>query len=56
MSFELSAKAQELQQRLRRFMAAYVYPNEQRFHQEVARERWKPTKILEELKSKAREE
>jgi len=56
MSFELSAKVQELQQRLRRFMAAYVYPNEQRFHQEVARERWKPTKILEELKSKAREE
>ena len=56
MSFELSAKAQELQQRLRRFMAAYVYPNEQRFHQEVARERWKPTKILEELKSKARQE
>jgi acyl-CoA dehydrogenase len=56
MSFELSAKAQELQQRLRRFMAAYVYPNEQRFHQEVALERWKPTKILEELKSKAREE
>jgi len=56
MSFELSAKAKELQQRLRRFMAAYVYPNEQRFHEEVARERWKPTKILEELKSKAREE
>ena len=56
MSFELSAKAKELQQRLRRFMAAYVYPNEQRFQQEVALERWKPTKILEELKSKARQE
>jgi acyl-CoA dehydrogenase len=56
MSFELSAKTKELQQRLRRFMAAYVYPNEQRFHEEVARERWKPTKILQELKSKARDE
>jgi len=56
MSFELSAKAKELQQRLQRFMAAYVYPNEQRFHEEVARERWKPTKIVEELKSKARGE
>jgi acyl-CoA dehydrogenase len=56
MSFEPSAKTQELQQRLRRFMAAYVYPNEQRFHEEVARERWKPTKILEELKAKARDE
>ena len=56
MSFELSAKAKELQQRLQRFMAAYVYANEHRFHEEVARERWKPTKIVEELKSKARGE
>jgi len=56
MSFEPSAKTKELQQRLRRFMAAYVYPNEGRFHEEVARERWKPTKILEELKAKARDE
>jgi acyl-CoA dehydrogenase len=56
MSFELSAKTKELQQRLRRFMAAYVYPNERRFHEEVARERWKPTKILQELKAKARDE
>src|ERR1700693_1310778 len=54
MSFELSAKAKELQRRLQRFMAAYVYPNEHRFHEEVARERWKPTKIVEELKSNAR--
>src|ERR1700685_2456739 len=56
MSFEPSAKAKELQERLQRFMAAYVYPNEQRFHEEVARERWKPTKIVEELKSKARDQ
>src|ERR1700726_2354145 len=56
MSFELSAKAKELQQRLQRFMAAYVYANEHRFREEVARERWKPTKIVEELKSKARGE
>ncbi len=56
MSFELSAKTKQLQQRLQRFMAAYVYPNDYRFHEEVARERWKPTKIVEELKSKARNE
>jgi acyl-CoA dehydrogenase len=56
MSFEPSARTKELQQRLRQFMAAHVYPNEQRFHEEVARERWKPTKIIEELKSKARAE
>jgi acyl-CoA dehydrogenase len=56
MIFELSAKANEFQQRLLRFMAAYVYPNEQRFHEEVTREHWKPTRIVEELKLKARNE
>jgi acyl-CoA dehydrogenase len=35
-------------------MEEHVYPNEQRFEDEVARERWKPTKIVEELKVKAR--
>jgi acyl-CoA dehydrogenase len=33
-----------------------VYPNEQRFHEEVERDRWKPSQIVEELKSKARRE
>ena len=56
MSFELSAKTKELRQLLQRFMDAYVYPNEHEFHEEIARERWKPTKIVEELKSKARDE
>src|SRR6202044_884347 len=56
MSFELSAKTKELRQLLQRFMDAYVYPNEHRFHEEVACERWKPTKIVEELKAKARDE
>src|SRR5271154_484 len=56
MNFEPSAKTKELQQRLRAFMDAHVYPNEERFHEEVARERWKPTRILEELKAKARHE
>ncbi len=56
MSFEPNVKTKELQHRLWQFMAAYVYPNERRFHEEVACERWKPTKIIEELKSKARAE
>jgi acyl-CoA dehydrogenase len=56
MDFELSAKTKELQQRLQRFMDAYVYPNENRFHEEIERERWKPTRIVEELKPKARRE
>jgi acyl-CoA dehydrogenase len=54
MNFELSEKTKELQQRLQAFMDAHVYPNEQRFHEEVARQRWKPTRIVEDLKAKAR--
>ena len=56
MDFELSTKTKELQQRLRIFMDAHVYPNEHRFHEELERERWKPTRTIEELKSKARSE
>jgi acyl-CoA dehydrogenase len=56
MEFEFSQKTKQLQQRLQLFMDARVYPNEQRFHEEVARERWKPTQIVEELKSRARGE
>src|SRR5271170_4495282 len=56
MDFELSAKTKELQKRLQSFMDAHVYPNEDRFHQEIERERWKPTRIVEELKPKARRE
>jgi acyl-CoA dehydrogenase len=56
MDFELNKKTKEIQQRLQAFMDAHVYPNEQRFHEEVARERWKPTRIVEDLKVKARRE
>src|SRR5580693_3834088 len=56
MDFEQSAKTKELQHRLQKFMDAHVYPNEQRFEEETAREPWKPTRIVEELKVKARSE
>jgi acyl-CoA dehydrogenase len=56
MDFEFSAKTKELQKRLQTFMDAHVYLNEDRFHQEIDRERWKPTRIVEELKPKARRE
>ena len=56
MDFEFSAKTKELQKRLQSFMDVHVYPNEDRFHQEIERERWKPTRIVEELKPKARRE
>jgi acyl-CoA dehydrogenase len=54
MNFEPSAKTQEFQQRLLKFMEAYVYPNEQRFEGEITVDRWKPTRVVEELKTKAR--
>jgi len=56
MNFEFSEKTKELQRRLQIFMDAHVYPNERRFDEEVERERWKPTRIIEELKPKARAE
>src|SRR5271155_5707260 len=56
MNFEPSAKTEELQQRLQSFMDAHVYPNESRFEEETAREPWKPTRIVEEWKVKARGE
>jgi acyl-CoA dehydrogenase len=56
MDFGLSAKTKELQKRLQIFMDAHVYPNEDRFHEELARERWRPTPIVEDLKPKARGE
>jgi acyl-CoA dehydrogenase len=56
MDFEPNTKTKELRRRLQIFMDAHVYPNEPRFHEEVERERWKPTRIMEELKAKARGE
>jgi len=53
-NFEFSEKSRDLQLRLRAFMDEHIYPNEQRFQQEIDRDRWKPTRIVEELKPKAR--
>jgi acyl-CoA dehydrogenase len=54
MNFEFNEKTKELQRRLQAFMDEHIYPNEQRFTEEIERERWKPTRIIEELKPKAR--
>jgi acyl-CoA dehydrogenase len=54
MNFEYSAKVKELQKRLRVFMDEHIYPNEARFYQEIEKNRWAPTRIIEELKPKAR--
>src|SRR2546422_5692279 len=55
MDFDYSPKVIELRDRLRAFMEAHVYPNEQRFDDEVGQgDRWQPTRLIEELKAKAK--
>jgi acyl-CoA dehydrogenase len=55
--FEYSAKTRDLQARLGTFMDAHIYPNEKRFHVEVASgDRWQPVALLDTLKKKARAE
>ena len=53
MNFDFSDKVRDLQRRLQRFLDEHVYPNERRYHEEIERDRWKPTQIIEELKPKA---
>jgi acyl-CoA dehydrogenase len=55
MNFDYSPKVKELESRLRAFMDEHVYPNEERYHTEVASgDRWQPPALVEELKAKAR--
>ena len=54
MDFVFSAKVLDLEKRLLGFMDEHIYPNERRFYEEVERNRWSPSKIIEELKPKAR--
>jgi len=59
MDFEYSPRVQEMRKRLLAFMDEHIYPNENRFHAEIEENRrngnpWVPTKVVEELKPKAR--
>ncbi len=59
MNFDYSDKVKGLQARLLAFMDEHVYPNEQRFFEEIAANRakgnaWIPSELVEELKPKAR--
>ena len=54
MHFEFSERAKDFQKRLTAFMEEHIYPNEQRLYDEIERERWLPTRVIEELKPKAR--
>jgi acyl-CoA dehydrogenase len=53
-NFEFSDKVKNLQRQLQVFLDEHVYPNERRFCDEIDRNRWTPTKIVEGLKLKAR--
>ena len=54
MDFALSDKVKHLQRRLQAFMNEYIYPNERRYYDEIERNRWSPSTVIEELKPKAR--
>jgi acyl-CoA dehydrogenase len=59
MDFDYSPKVKQLQAKLTAFMEQHVYPNEAAFHAEIDANRnagnaWVPTRIMEELKQKAR--
>ena len=59
MNFDYSPRTQELQTQLLRFMDEHIYPNEQRYEDEIeantkAGKRWTPLDLIEELKPKAR--
>src|SRR5215813_10470900 len=54
MNFEFSEKTKGMQSRLLAFMDEQIYPNEKRYYEEAEQGRWQPTRIIEELKPKAR--
>jgi acyl-CoA dehydrogenase len=54
MEFDCSEKVKVLQRRLQDFMDEHIYPNERRYEEEIERKRWSPSRVIEELKPKAR--
>jgi len=52
--FDFSEKVKSLQRQLQAFLDEHIYPNEQRYHDEIERNRWSPPAVIEELKFKAR--
>ncbi len=55
MNFDYTDKVKELQRRVQGFMDEHVHPKEATFFRQIAEgDRWQPTRIVEELKEKAR--
>ena len=52
---ELSDKVKGLMEKVEKFMDDHIYPNERAIAEEIdSGDRWQPTKIMEDLKSKAK--
>ena len=56
MILDFTDRTRDLHRRLAAFMDQHIYPNEQKFHEQIAASRWTPTAVVEELKVKARAE
>ena len=53
--FQFSKKSKELQEDLKVFMDKYIYPNEENITSEIhSGNIWEPSKIIEDLKNKAK--
>ncbi len=52
--FDLSPRVADLRRRLVAFMDEHVYPSEPTWHAQVNANRWQPTAVIEDLKSKAK--
>jgi acyl-CoA dehydrogenase len=53
---EPSPRSHDLGERLLAFFDRHIYPNEELFHEQVARNRWQVPAIVEQLKVEARAE
>ncbi|CAB1075838.1 Acyl-CoA dehydrogenase [Olavius algarvensis Delta 1 endosymbiont] len=55
MLFEISDRAQDLQERLGAFMAEHIYPNEEEYYRQLNEgDRWQVVPLVEDLKEKAK--
>ena len=55
MDISQSARSAKLGMQILEFMGEHIYPNERRYYDDIEEgDRWQPSKVIEELKPKAR--
>ena len=54
MNFEYSEKVQDLLDRVTAFMDEYIYPNEEKMHEQLAEDPWSTPPLMQELKAIAK--